>query len=126
MHIDRNCAITQSSYISADAFQGEGKTYKRREECQIQIVSNGTFLFEGTFTELCEILKSAYGDNRVHNAGSYLCEDEEETIENQICLIENYIRAGGSAYDLCSYVDGVTVWEPLENTLTIRQFLDAI
>ena len=125
MHIDHS-NVTIPNYISADAFTGEGKTYQRREECEIEINKNGKSLFRGTFNELCKILETAYGDNRVHNAGSYLCESGDETIEDQICLIENYLAAGGSGFDLCSSVDGVTVWQPLEDTLTIRDFLQSI
>lgn len=126
MQIDHNSNITHPNYISADAFTGSGETYQRREVCEIEINQNGKALFRGTFDELCETLKTAYGDNRVRNAGSYLCESGDETIEDQINLIENYISQGGSGFDLCSCVDGVTVWEPLENTLTIHDFLQAI
>lgn len=66
---------------------------------------------------------------RVQKAYAYLCDTDEDSVADQICLIENYLSAGaaaGTGWDLCSHVDGVCVWEPLENTLTIRQFLESI
>lgn len=115
-----------NSYISVDAFQGQGDTYKRREECNIEICQCEKVLFSGTFDELCKAIKPAYVETREHIAEAYLCETDEYTVKEQIALIEKHLASGGSEWDLCSHVDDVCVWEPLEFSLTIRQFLEAI
>lgn len=45
--------------IIIDDFEGNGDTYKKREQQNIQIIQNGETLFNGTKYELFEILKNA-------------------------------------------------------------------
>ena len=53
---------------------------------------------------------------RINRAGIFLSGDD---IERQIKLAEEY---DGPDSDLLSCVDGITVWEPLEQSLTISEF----
>lgn len=45
-------------YISIDAFEGQGQTYKRRELSEVEISQSGDVIFKGTFTDLCKKLNS--------------------------------------------------------------------
>ena len=47
---------TDSNLIIADAFEGQGDTYKRRKESEVQVIMDGKTLFKGTFEELCREL----------------------------------------------------------------------
>lgn len=49
--------IDDEHYISVDAFIGTDETYRRRENCAIEIINNGLLVFYGTFEELCNKLK---------------------------------------------------------------------
>ena len=46
-------------FISVDNFEGQGSTYKKREQQLINIVQNGERLFQGTKYELYQLLRSA-------------------------------------------------------------------
>jgi hypothetical protein len=46
------------SYISVDAFEGSGDSYRRRNDCLIEISTHGNIIFSGTFEQLCEKLKN--------------------------------------------------------------------
>lgn len=41
-----------NNIIIIDAFEGIGKDYKERKECNIEIHSKGNVIFNGTFEEL--------------------------------------------------------------------------
>lgn len=47
--------VDGSDYISVDAFQGRGNEYKRREECEIQIVIDSR-IWKGTKDEFSVVL----------------------------------------------------------------------
>lgn len=47
----------EQDYISVDNFEGQGATYKQREQPEIKIVQNGEELFKGTKYELFELLR---------------------------------------------------------------------
>ena len=49
-----DCAVTGTSFISVDAFQGAGENYRRRENCEVVIRSRSKDVFVGTFEELVE------------------------------------------------------------------------
>lgn len=49
-----DCAVTGTSFISVDAFQGAGENYRRRDNCEVRIISNNEEVFSGTFDELVE------------------------------------------------------------------------
>lgn len=53
-----DCAVTGTSFISVDAFQGAGENYRRRENCEVIIRSRGKDVFVGTFEELVEKVSS--------------------------------------------------------------------
>ena len=47
-----------SKYISIDAFEGRGDTYKRREgDCLIEVNNGLEGVFSGSFDELVELIK---------------------------------------------------------------------
>ena len=54
--IDIDCSNMQTNYILIDAFQGQGKQYKRREKCNIRIIRETETIFDGDFSELCKLL----------------------------------------------------------------------
>jgi hypothetical protein len=58
---------------------------------------------------------------KVENAQRYLCKDEL-TIAQQVQAIETY----PNKTDFIDNVEGVCVWEPLENTFTCEQFIKMI
>ena len=45
-----------ANYISVDAYKGQGDSYEKREECEIEISKDGK-IWKGTFEELFEKLK---------------------------------------------------------------------
>lgn len=50
--------VGDNNKIVFDAFVGFGDSYKRREQTRIQIIQGDEMLFQGTFDELANILKS--------------------------------------------------------------------
>jgi hypothetical protein len=58
---------------------------------------------------------------KVGNAQRYLCKGEL-TIDKQVEAIENH----PNKTDFIDNVEGVCVWQPLENTFTCGQFLRMI
>lgn len=50
--------VGDNNKVVFDAFVGLGDSYKRREQTQIQIIQGDEMLFQGTFDELANILKS--------------------------------------------------------------------
>lgn len=55
----RDDKLENIGYINADAFNGAGETYQRRDSNIIEIFSDKDgVVFEGTFGELVEILKN--------------------------------------------------------------------
>jgi hypothetical protein len=58
---------------------------------------------------------------KVENAQRYLC-NGELTIAKQVEAIENH----ANKTDLIDNVEGVCVWQPLENTFTCGQFIKMI
>lgn len=48
----------EEDFITVDAFEGSGLTYKKREQPEIRIVQNGTELFCGDKHELFNLLTS--------------------------------------------------------------------
>lgn len=59
LNIDTLNSMFDGYFIEVDAFKGQGKTYKRREQCDIRIYKCGKLIFSGTFLELCEKLNSS-------------------------------------------------------------------
>ena len=61
--------------------------------------------------------------NLIEKAGQFLSADTDENIERMINLIANHENEN----DLIEMVDDdVNVWQPLEFSLTCKEFLDGI
>ena|SRR3990167_3039296 len=61
---------------------------------------------------------------REEKAGAYLCSDSEFSIKEQIELIEQANDLEDIQY--IDDVEGVQVWEKLQNEITTQEFLDII
>jgi len=48
-----------NNFISVDAYEGQGSSYKERSEPEIKIVNEGEIIFTGTIEELKNKLKNA-------------------------------------------------------------------
>lgn len=59
MFID-NHTNGERNAITADAFSGYGKTYKRREQCLIDITYKNQIVFTGTFDKLAQKLRAEH------------------------------------------------------------------
>ena len=72
--------------------------------------------------ELEEVLRANNQRSRLEWACDILCGDSDEEIERQIELIE----ACDDDTEFIDSIDGVVVWEKLEWSLTVSEFLEQI
>ena len=72
--------------------------------------------------EIKEVLRNNNQRSRLEWACDILCGDSDEEIEKQIKLIE----ACDDDTELIDSIDGVVVWEKLEWSLTVSEFLEQI
>ena len=63
-------------------------------------------------------------DKAIENAGHYLCDSDEMTIEQQIEAIADQADEDGSV--MIDELEGVIVWEPLEDKFDCDEFLQLI
>lgn len=64
-------------------------------------------------------------EKAIEEAGHYLCESDEMTMEEQIEAIAAYAEEEGG-YNLIDDVEGVVVWEKVENSISCDDFLEMI
>lgn len=64
-------------------------------------------------------------DEAIEEAGHYLCDSDELTMEEQIRAIAAHAE-NEDGNDLVASVEGVVVWEKLQHSLRCQDFLDMI
>lgn len=63
-------------------------------------------------------------EKRIERASHYLCESDDMTMEGQLDLIDAQAEIDDSV--MLDDVDGIIVWEKVEYSFTVRDFLDEI
>jgi len=112
--------------------------YEIRNNVYGGLVENGTIKeSDVTFVEIEQMIISSLGldidwdDERpidmdttmMDNAYHYLCNDDV-SVEEQVEAIQKQADIDGSV--MIDYVEGVTVWEKVENAFSCDEFLDLI
>lgn len=63
-------------------------------------------------------------DERIERASHLLCTDDDTTIDDQLALIDVQAKIDDSV--MLDDVEGVIVWQKVEWSFTVREFLDEI
>lgn len=84
-----------------------------------------TLLDETFIVDILNGKKPTSKDKAIEEAGHYLCDSDEMTMEEQIEAIAAHAEYEDGS-DLVSNVEGVVVWEKLQNSLRCQEFLDMI
>lgn len=77
--------------------------------------------------EIEEVIKSklpSAEDERIERASHYLCTDNDTTIADQLALIDAQAEIDDTV--MLDDVEGVVVWEKVEFSFTVGEFLDEI
>jgi hypothetical protein len=83
-----------------------------------------TELDEMAMSEIIEKNLPTAKDEAIEHARHYLCDSDEMTIEQQIEAIADQADEDGSV--MIDEVEGVIVWEPLEDKFDCDEFLQLI